>query len=509
MRRTDFLRWLDRIPDGADVDAQVDLRKRPRAAKDEDLSQPRPDGLAKRRRCDPCRADFRTPPLSRSASRQMDHGQDSARREATTPPDAALPSHGAVANDDTPRATLVDRPRHRQLDRHMSTSRSSRSSRAGSSASSDKQTTGSQPSSTGRKRKRNMKVAPDRVNIKTFATGVRTMLLPPRLGELDAAFKKSWAGCVSSSRYTEIMQAEAPFNDIAAMPESAFFAAPPPEHQGRPFEAQESPSLADVVSLLAKAAQCEEDGWDEAGWNMAVHYPLMRLAVPDGSQLEVTPCITAQIQPRFQPLSTSSSRVDYCITINPHWPHQRGVDTPALRAITERQFYLPERSISHTSYEPLISRPIAVSIETKRPDGSPDEAIAQLGIWQAAQWRMLEELAPPLPPALTGPADLLAASPSRPPYLALHGVDFLPAVYIVGHEWKFAALTRDAAPATDSKGMAIQSQSTLWTNCLMGDTSSVHGIYRIIWCLRRLARYSMEEFWPWYQRHVLRMDFGG
>ncbi|KAL8407572.1 hypothetical protein RB594_006410 [Gaeumannomyces avenae] len=530
------LRWLNELPDCADVDdAQADLsrdlHKRRRTDQDDDRQHSQRDGSAKRRR-GPCGTNSRTPPQSRSVSgplwaeRQMDHGQDNnAHREATTPPDADPSSHGAVATDDTPRASPAGRPRHRQVARHMSASRSS--SHRGSSASSvGRESTGSRSEATGSrseatgssgrpsavagaKRKRTMELAPEQVTIGVLDTSVARKL-PPRLRELEAAFRKSfYEGFVSSSRRAEI-QAAGVYNIF----EAGFFTAPL-DHQGR-LDAQESPSLVDVLALWNKAKKCSLFGWDEAGWNAAVHYPLLCLAVPDGGQLEVTPCTTASIQPCFVPQPVPSSRVDFCIAVNPRWPNDNHVHTPASLAIDEVCWDLPGQSINHTNYyKPLISQPIAISIETKRAGGSDEDAITQLGIWQDAQWRMLEELvqprhdstsSPATGPAATGPADPFSPPSKQPTYLALHGLDFLPAIHIVGHEWKFAALTRDAvAPDVPPR---IRSQSTLWTDCAIGSTSSVEGIYRIIWCLRRLARYSVEEFWPWYQQHVLELDIG-
>ncbi|KAL8318449.1 hypothetical protein RB597_005631 [Gaeumannomyces tritici] len=522
------LRWLNELPDCADVDAQADpsrdLHKRRRTDQDEDQQHSQRDGSAKRRR-GPCGTNFRTPPQSRSVSgplwaeRQTDHDQDNnAHREATTPPDADPSSHGAVATDDTPRASLADRPRHRQVTRHMSASRSS--SRRGSSASSvGRESTGNRSEATGSsgrpsavagaKRMRTMELAPDQVTIGVLDTSLAGKV-PPRLSELEAAFLNCrYEGFVSSSRRAEMQAAGVP-----GMFEAWFFTAPP-DHQGR-LDAQESPSLVDVLALWNKAIKAFLFGWDEAGWNTAVHYPLLCLAVPDGGQLEVTPCTTASIQPRLVPQPVPSSRVDFCIAVNPRWPNDYRVATPASLAIAQVCWNLPGQSINHTNnYKPLVSQPIAISIETKRPGGSDEDAMTQLGIWQDAQWRMLEELvqprhdstsSPATGPAATGPADPFSPPSKQPTYLALHGLDFLPAIYIVGHEWKFAALTRDAV-APDALPR-IRSQSTLWTGCTIGSTSSVEGIYRIIWCLRRLARYSVEEFWPWYQQHVLELDIG-
>ncbi|KAL8291228.1 hypothetical protein RB597_005459 [Gaeumannomyces tritici] len=512
MRCTDFLQWLDAIPDGPganDIDPPPDdppaLDRKRRRVEDAQGREAATGYCGKKRKGADHRSDFRTPPLSRTVSRtsigrKMDESQESCG-EAT--PNAKRQNKSGGANDKTPRASLLLLQRSRQLSRDGSTASSDKMS-AGSSRS---RITGSYTSS-ARKRRREMELGPDGVNIQNFASmGHMSCMLPSGLRALLAELQTSGCAVVSSSRRREIQAATLP--GIEVIRDTAFF--DPPEDQGR-FEAQESPSLADILRVLDKAAEYAERGWDEAGWNVAVHYPLLRLAIPDESQVDIAPCTTADIQRQFLPTSasrqTGGKRVDFCITINPHWPRARFESTPASRAIKGVCRQLPGLSINHTSYHPLADRPIAISIETKRLGGSVENAEIQLGIWQAAQWNMLEMLtrsersgtAPPLAKE-PNPSD----SPSSGPELtSLNGLDFLPAIYIVGHEWKFAATTKSSTTTGDDKD-GTESGTTLWTEFPIGDTTSVLGIYRIVWCLRRLARYSVEEFWLWHQKNVLQM----
>ncbi|KAL8386494.1 hypothetical protein RB599_010693 [Gaeumannomyces hyphopodioides] len=152
-------------------------------------------------------------------------------------------------------------------------------------------------------------------------------------------------------------------------------------------------------------------------------------------------------------------------------------------------------SINHTGFSPLLQDPIAVSIETKRVGGSVQDAETQLGVWQAAQWNMLDTLAGQRgvmpPPAVDPKAAKLPVS--------INGLDFLPATYIAGHEWKFASTTRSAS---------ADKATNLWTECTVGSTNSILGIYKIVWCLRRLARYAAEEYWPWFTCNILQFKPG-
>ncbi|EHA58138.1 hypothetical protein MGG_16483 [Pyricularia oryzae 70-15] len=183
----------------------------------------------------------------------------------------------------------------------------------------------------------------------------------------------------------------------------------------------------------------------------------------------------------------------------------------------------PGTSINYTDFGPLNKWPIAISVETKRPGESGEKAELQVGVWQAAQWRLLEwqrqeqqnKLQIPRYlqrslaamdmedeigegeagvrvlsqniAAVTAPSQILILSSIIPDLV------FLPALIIVGHNWKFAATTRE-----DCDG----GRTVLWTEFTIGSTSNLLGIYRIIWCVRRLARYVKERYWPWYAEHV-------
>jgi hypothetical protein len=75
-------------------------------------------------------------------------------------------------------------------------------------------------------------------------------------------------------------------------------------------------------------------------------------------------------------------------------------------------------SFNHTTHSPLLRRPIAVSIETKRQGEHFQDALDQLGVWTSAHYARLTEL-------------LTAAGRShiRPP--------MLPCLVAQGSDWKF------------------------------------------------------------------------
>ncbi|KAF3759876.1 hypothetical protein M406DRAFT_243505, partial [Cryphonectria parasitica EP155] len=116
-------------------------------------------------------------------------------------------------------------------------------------------------------------------------------------------------------------------------------------------------------------------------------------------------------------------------------------------------------SINHTDFEPLLRSPIAISIETKHPSASGEGAALQVGVWQAAQWSLLQSLTQSQPTSCSS-----TALPA-----------FLPAITVVGHDWTLAATTR------------LGQKTTLWTDCPIGHTRNIIGIYRIIWAIQQLA----------------------
>ncbi|KAJ3455677.1 hypothetical protein MRS44_017159 [Fusarium solani] len=89
-------------------------------------------------------------------------------------------------------------------------------------------------------------------------------------------------------------------------------------------------------------------------------------------------------------LASTEKKVDYVFHLDP----SKDSDQPAIEnAALELRRALTDNSINHTSYPPLRSHPLSVSIETKRSGESEQKAQLQMGVWQAAQWKLLSELA--------------------------------------------------------------------------------------------------------------------
>ncbi|KAK2666803.1 hypothetical protein RAB80_017920 [Fusarium oxysporum f. sp. vasinfectum] len=175
--------------------------------------------------------------------------------------------------------------------------------------------------------------------------------------------------------------------------------------------------VENVMRTVDIALDCDSTQQDETGWNHLVHSPLLDLTLDrlPRNLVSFVPCMGANITGRYRIPQAPGARVDYAMFINPKLDDDPRIES----AIESLQREMPEASVNHTTFIPLNKRPISVSIETKRLDGSGDKAVLQIGIWQAAQWKLLFEHA----------GD------------AIDKLSFIPGLVVEGHEWKLVATT--------------------------------------------------------------------
>ncbi|GAP87518.1 putative methyltransferase type 11 [Rosellinia necatrix] len=233
-----------------------------------------------------------------------------------------------------------------------------------------------------------------------------------------------------------------------------------------------------VVEVFSEAMECFNEEHSKATWNALVHWPVLRLAlgsITGSSEVAVDrrtrgqrhpvhvramPCTIARLQGRPH----DAKMVDYCFFIDPS-----GDDVQRIDEIREAREY-----INHTDYHPLRRRPIVLSAASTEPGEGYKDAQIQLGVWQAAQWALLENL-------LKSSATQAALIP------------FLPALIIQGHEWSFAATTRSGR------------HTILWVGQAIGSTNSVLGVFQIIHALQYIAAWIRDTYWHWYRRAILQI----
>lgn len=430
---------------------------------------------------------------------------DGRKRKLQTPP-----SHDPDADTDTMETPAK---RHRGAATGPGDDQTPRPARQRPSApASSLPSTSSKPSWTGSsrgspiKRKRAMESGDEPLTTMSLAdVGHQDNMLPTALRRLELDFKKANGGMpiISWSRKAEIEAAGASGESIL---EHHFL--PPPSPEAKNPDA-ESPAFSDVLEICKTAGQYGAMSFDESAWSCGVVYPLLKFAFPRGGQFQLVPCASARVADRelLPPTCPVGKMIDFCIAIDPGWTPghanasqdanmsnvalespqltiNHATETEAAAAVRLLKSLQHNWSINHTDHLPLTKYPIALSIELKRSDGNAVESETQLGVWQFAHWKMLGLLAE-------------TEFDGRSPVVgALESLEFLPGIYIVGHQWRFAATVKNMATG----------HVTQLIDGTFGNTADIHGIYCIIWGLRRLARHLTEEYWTWFKEKILRLS---
>ncbi|KAK5987432.1 hypothetical protein PT974_11559 [Cladobotryum mycophilum] len=250
-----------------------------------------------------------------------------------------------------------------------------------------------------------------------------------------------------------------------------------------------SPSPDDVLEVLDAANECDSRHHAEVTWNAEVHQLVLGLAFRQGRRckfrhlVNFTNTTVASIMPEYG-IPTTSKKVDFCIYIDPENDDETWKSLePSVVAL---QIALPENALNFTDFIPLDRRPIALSIETKKPSEGFEGAKVQLSVWLLAQWTFLRCLAkPPGSSGGEGEGDREEE----------HGAGswtellpaFLPGIIIQGHDWHLIITTPEGE------------DMIFWGKVTIGSTSSSKGIYRIIRTLQVLREWAKESYWPYFQ----------
>jgi hypothetical protein len=196
--------------------------------------------------------------------------------------------------------------------------------------------------------------------------------------------------------------------------------------------------------------------------------------------------MTASVTARYHKFPLASTKVDYVLHIDPPASTEVDAATRRLQASTL------EKSVNHTSFDPLRTSPICLSIETKKYGGDVKKGDVQMASWQAAQWTCLASQA----------GDSIEKLP------------FLPGIIVQGHHWSFVATTRRGDETVSvliveqccfsEVNMLLTCWKTLWASTPIGTTMTSLGVLQIMAGLSRLRRWAVEDFWPWYKDNVLK-----
>ncbi|KAK7413672.1 hypothetical protein QQX98_007454 [Neonectria punicea] len=231
--------------------------------------------------------------------------------------------------------------------------------------------------------------------------------------------------------------------------------------------------VADEFRMLQKivstTSECDAEYLSEPSWNCTVHHPLLELALaPFQGSVSHWDVTKAPITKAYHPRHSSGNdlqgkMVDFCVTL----------DSEAIRyRVIERLKTSNHKSIAHTEYPALRFRPIAVSIETKTPDGSTETARTQLAMWASAHIARLRELA--------ATADDAAGL----------GIT-LPLISIRGAEWDLLFAV-DHATSVE-----------IVRNGPIGDTTSIVSCYKLLAMIRWLTVWVTGTFCEWMVKNAL------
>ncbi|KAK1948836.1 hypothetical protein LY78DRAFT_687325 [Colletotrichum sublineola] len=292
----------------------------------------------------------------------------------------------------------------------------------------------------------------------------------------------------------------------------------PPEDDAANPNPQTRESLMGELWVLSKVARetmaANVYTHSEAHWNARIHAPLLEAGIEVDAKQDGTiqqdvryfDATRATISSSFVPRHTdgdslAGKMVDYCIVLNsPHvqeaaraallaaqeppgprsatsstasWTSSRGSRRGGVSAKYARSTAgasvadsaaagAAAWSINQTGYPPLRLSPIVVSIETKQPEGSDDEAKAQLSVWVASHFLRLHKLA-----GSPGPIGLT-----------------LPLLHVSGRVWH-VYLAVERVDCID-----------LFEWVTVEGTETLIGCYKVLSLLRALRSWAVDSFQP-------------
>lgn len=225
-----------------------------------------------------------------------------------------------------------------------------------------------------------------------------------------------------------------------------------------------------VIRIKQATFECRNDDVSEAQWNSAVHFPLLDLALrrywrskgiwfydittAKISNSSLLPGIASKAK------KMQSKMVDYAMVLRPSGDLLKRI---RIKLRAEERF-----SINQTDARYVRFTPITLSIETKRAAIEEDSANTQLATWVSAHFTNLEQL---------------TVDGSGPP--------ILPLLMVQGREWDFCVAQK------------LNDEIVIFRDHKLGSTGSIVGVYQLLAAIRRLAKWSDENYREWFESHVL------
>ncbi|KAK7536490.1 hypothetical protein IWX46DRAFT_610654 [Phyllosticta citricarpa] len=227
--------------------------------------------------------------------------------------------------------------------------------------------------------------------------------------------------------------------------------------------------LDNVGNIVAFSHECNIQRESETSWNELVHSQVLFTALRDCEPAVGWRNVSrATISPRdllsqfsgsgMQSLAQQSRIVDYAVYLKIS-ASQR---LEALLGETETE------SVNATAYEVVRLRPIAVSIETKKPDtADANKALTQLATWTSLQLKRFHQLTPGK---------------------RLLGV---PMILVLGFDWDLYFFV----PTDDDSA-----QAKIYGPVSIGNTRTHLNTYRLLQSMRAVAKWTATEFDSWWSQ---------
>ncbi|KAG8404903.1 hypothetical protein J3459_022357 [Metarhizium acridum] len=264
----------------------------------------------------------------------------------------------------------------------------------------------------------------------------------------------------------------------------------------------------EALDIAEGARRCFEKNHDEDNWTCDVHHVLFkkvfRRSSPNTQQnlVDFARCTSAYIIREYLPTAAPDRRIDMCTYIDPSAEPDYATRIDKLRRT------LPEQSINHSSYIALRNCPTSCSVEIKRSGNDFDGAVLQIGVRQAAQWKMLRALLQTAArqrisarQAMTSQDDVFVDDGEEGWYVdeSLKKLGALPGIYSQGHEWYYVATSPEIR---DEQGRPSL-RTILWLQEPIGRTNTDLGIHRIAAFLEYIRDWSASFYWPWFKECIL------
>ncbi|KAJ1323292.1 PD-(D/E)XK nuclease superfamily [Microdochium nivale] len=254
----------------------------------------------------------------------------------------------------------------------------------------------------------------------------------------------------------------------------------------------ESHDFDTIQHIVQQANRCAARRCCEAQWNVAVHGPVLDLALAPFTGRVEYDCITSaapldDLVPTIGDARVSARYIDFGIQLVPTSPAYQDAIRERLRQQLQDNAGSSTRSvessgsssnrptINQSAYYPIHDRPLAISIETKTPDAGEGDALTQLAIWISCGHRKLHQL--------MGPSSETSRLPS------------LPILRVVGHTWTLAF----AIDLGDRIALIDFPHD-------IGNTRTAFGTYRLLASMRRLVEWADGSYREWFGSAVLGLE---